>query len=472
MHAVTRLLGLAADRRGPEVRARAPGGRGARVLRRHPRRAARGGRRRGPWPSRGGEPRRWRAREGRWRSRVAHRWPTTRRGRVGRWPARRRAARPSALGGAGRRGNVLLLPMRSSEAVRHVLVLADERRQALRRARRWRWPASFAAAASAALAQLAWPRSTPRRWRSQAALARAAKTLNESLDLNRVLARICHEAASILDADNAVVYRGSAEDGRGGGGRLRHAPRGDRLPDASRARAWPAGSPSSTGRCITNDYQGCRACRTRRCSARSAAALAVPMHWDGELRGVLAVGYTRPYLRHPRAPQPARGLRRAGRGRVPQRQRARRPGAGRAHGRPHRLPQPRGDAGRAATRDRALRAHRPPPLAGAGRHGRLQAGERGATATWRATRCCGGVGRALRQARSPLRPGRPLRGRRVRDRRDRSRTRPRRPRWSPGARCEGVTRALDESWSDATASGGGASAGVAEWAPGESPDQR
>ena len=47
----------------------------------------------------------------------------------------------------------------------------------------------------------------------QAALARAAKSLNESLDLNRVLVRICHEAAGILDGDNAVVYRGNGEEG-------------------------------------------------------------------------------------------------------------------------------------------------------------------------------------------------------------------------------------------------------------------
>ena len=83
----------------------------------------------------------------------------------------------------------------------------------------------------------------------QAALARAAKSLNESLDLNRVLVRICHEAASILDGDNAVVYRGNGEDGRGGGGHLRHAARGRSATGWSRARAWPARWPSWTARC-------------------------------------------------------------------------------------------------------------------------------------------------------------------------------------------------------------------------------
>ena len=58
-----------------------------------------------------------------------------------------------------------------------------------------------------------WPRSTRPQTAHQAALARAAKSLNDTLDLNRVLVRICYEAASILDGDKAVVYRGTREEG-------------------------------------------------------------------------------------------------------------------------------------------------------------------------------------------------------------------------------------------------------------------
>ena len=212
----------------------------------------------------------------------------------------------------------------------------------------------------------------------QAALARAAKSLNESLDLNRVLVRICHEAASILDGDNAVVYRGDGPRRRGVEATYGMPPEaiGYRMAPGTglAGKVAELGPPAPDQR-----LPGPAAARpTPRCSARSAAALAVPMHWDGELRGVLAVGYTRAHHVTTRAPEPARGLRRAGRRGVPQRQRPRRPGPGGAHRRPHRLPQPRGDARRAAARDRALRAHRPPAVAGAGRHGRLQAGQRGA----------------------------------------------------------------------------------------------
>src|SRR5918999_838675 len=47
----------------------------------------------------------------------------------------------------------------------------------------------------------------------EAALMRAARSLNESLDLNRVLVRICEEAARVLGADYANVFLGNAADG-------------------------------------------------------------------------------------------------------------------------------------------------------------------------------------------------------------------------------------------------------------------
>ncbi len=83
----------------------------------------------------------------------------------------------------------------------------------------------------------------------QAALARAAKTLNDSLDLNRVLVRICHEAASILDADNASVYRGDAEEGMVVEATFGLPPEviGYRMPH--RPRAGRARWPSRTARC-------------------------------------------------------------------------------------------------------------------------------------------------------------------------------------------------------------------------------
>ncbi len=117
-----------------------------------------------------------------------------------------------AVGSGVGAGTMLLVPMRSSDAVRHVLVLAGE---AGRRfdAEEVEVAGVFAAAASASLAQTRLAEEHAAQIAQQAALARAAKTLNESLDLNRVLVRICHEAAGILDGDNAVVYRGDGGDG-------------------------------------------------------------------------------------------------------------------------------------------------------------------------------------------------------------------------------------------------------------------
>src|ERR671923_96838 len=63
-----------------------------------------------------------------------------------------------------------------------------------------------AEAASLGLAQLRAVERQAAQTAQQAALARAAKTLNESLEPSRVLVRICEEAAKILGAENAAVY--------------------------------------------------------------------------------------------------------------------------------------------------------------------------------------------------------------------------------------------------------------------------
>ena len=68
---------------------------------------------------------------------------------------------------------------------------------------------SLQLAADARLAQLKLEREVE----TQAALARAAHSLHESLDLETVLAKICLEATEILGGDVAAVWRGNAIDG-------------------------------------------------------------------------------------------------------------------------------------------------------------------------------------------------------------------------------------------------------------------
>ncbi len=184
--------------------------------------------------------------------------------------------------------------MRAGDVLGHVLVLvADGPRDF--GSEEVEIAEAFAAASATSLAQLALVEGNAEQMAHQAALARAAKSLNASLDLNRVLVRICLEAAGILNSDNAVVYRGNGEDGV-----VVEATFG-MPPESIGYRMEPgtglAGKVAELDRpLITNDYQGMarQADSTLFGDVRGCAA--VPMHWDGELRGVLAVGYTRPHL--------------------------------------------------------------------------------------------------------------------------------------------------------------------------------
>ncbi len=198
-----------------------------------------------------------------------------------------------ALGADGAAGTILLLPMRAGSAVQHVLLLLDGEARDFSEieigvAR------SFAAAAAASLAQMRLAEEHAEQVAQQSALARAAKTLNESLDLERVLVQICSEAASILDGDNAAIFRGDA------GGLTIEAVYGIG-PEAIGSRI--AAGVGLSGRVaeldrplITNDYQQLTPKPDMALFGQVHSCVAVPMHWDGKLRGVLAVGFHRRQL--------------------------------------------------------------------------------------------------------------------------------------------------------------------------------
>src|SRR4051794_2718747 len=183
---------------------------------------------------------------------------------------------------------VVLLPAGPSADVGHVLVLADARGRALSEAE-VESAAAFASVAGASLAQVQLAEEHAAQVARQSALARAAKALNESLDLTRVLPRICEEAALILEADRVAVYHGSATKGL--------VLEASNAPDDMVGRRVEpgtglAGRAIATGQSLyTNDYQ-----REVQPSPEGPfhdvqSALAAPMRWDGELRGVLWVGY-------------------------------------------------------------------------------------------------------------------------------------------------------------------------------------
>ncbi|MEA2428161.1 MAG: hypothetical protein QOF37_1789, partial [Thermoleophilaceae bacterium] len=184
--------------------------------------------------------------------------------------------------------SVLLVPARpDAAAVAYVLLLAGEGDNAFG-PDELTAAAAFAGAAGASLGQVALRDRGSRRSARQAAFARAAKALNESLDLARVLPRICQEAAAILGADSVAVYRGTpgnalvleaahpTHDGVGtrfepGRGLVAEALAGGRSVRVEAYEVAPSDSP----------LPGVR------------SALAAPMRWDGEGRGVLWVGFLR-----------------------------------------------------------------------------------------------------------------------------------------------------------------------------------
>jgi diguanylate cyclase (GGDEF)-like protein len=144
-----------------------------------------------------------------------------------------------------------------------------------------------AARASLAQRQLAERHGTERA--RQASIARAAKALNESLDLTRVLPRICEEAAAILEADRVSVFRGTA-------GNPLTLEASTQTPDGGPPGPEPgdgiAAKSLDLGRAIlTNDYARDGSPRVGSPFASVRGAIAVPMRWDGELRGVLWAGW-------------------------------------------------------------------------------------------------------------------------------------------------------------------------------------
>ena len=200
----------------------------------------------------------------------------------------------TALGSMDPARSLLALPMQIEARRGHILVLADAEGRTFAD-EEVQVAQAFAAATSATLSQLRMAGERAVQLAQQAALARAAKTLNDSLDLNRVLVRISHEAASILDADNAMVYRGDAKDGMVVEATFGLPPEviGYRMPAGNGLAGKVAQQDRSL---LTNDYQGLPDPGDFPLFRETRSALAVPMHWDGELRGVLSVAYRRDHV--------------------------------------------------------------------------------------------------------------------------------------------------------------------------------
>jgi diguanylate cyclase (GGDEF)-like protein len=196
------------------------------------------------------------------------------------------------LGDGGSSAGGALLVTLATEGGPHVLVLTHSDPEGLPTEA----VAAVEALAAAGVVALERRRDLERVARRAAdhqALTRAAKTLNESLDLPTVLRRIAGEANRILDGDYTAVYRGSAD------GAIIEAAAGippELLGFALKPGEGLSGKVLTSGRpLLSNDYQSLPALPAEPFFDDVRTCLAVPMHWEGELRGVLTVGYQRPF---------------------------------------------------------------------------------------------------------------------------------------------------------------------------------
>ncbi len=186
----------------------------------------------------------------------------------------------------------LSVVMRTRDASDHLLVLADADASKAVQGERAELAAAFAAAAASGLAQLRLVEEQAARTAQQSALARAAKTLNETLDLPAVLDAICQEARAILSGDSAAAYIGGRD-----GALVIEAAVGLSERDIGRQMAPGEGLSGRVALAdramLTNDYQRIAQPAADSPFTTVQSCLAVPMHWDGALRGVLSVGFMR-----------------------------------------------------------------------------------------------------------------------------------------------------------------------------------
>ena len=109
---------------------------------------------------------------------------------------------------------------------------------------------------------------------SASRLLDAVRHLNRSLDPSQVSLRVCEEAARLLGADTASVFVGSAADGM-----RTEATYGQ---PAERIGETVQVGDGLVGEVVQRDEP-----------MLADGAAAVPLHWDGRLRGALAVGFER-----------------------------------------------------------------------------------------------------------------------------------------------------------------------------------
>jgi diguanylate cyclase (GGDEF)-like protein len=149
---------------------------------------------------------------------------------------------------------------------------------------------TLAHVAGAGLARLEAEHRRSARAAQDRALVRAARALNQSLELNEVLRTLAREAALALGADITGVYLGNGQEGGVATAGHNVAPEWHGI--VLEPGEGAAGQALLTGRTyVTNDYRR-DAIGSQPTLLGFRTAVAVPMVWNDELKGALSVGWT------------------------------------------------------------------------------------------------------------------------------------------------------------------------------------
>jgi len=185
--------------------------------------------------------------------------------------------------------SLLGVPVRWDGEVRFVAVLVSHERREFD-PEEIRLAATLANQAAIALALLDAERIRAARAEQDAALTRAATSLNASLELEEVLETLSREADLAVGGSLAGVY---LADGSGGGvATAGHNTPEDWIGLVMARGEGIAGRVLETGQAfVTNAYQEEVELPPHPALRRLRTAVGVPMAWNGELKGALSVGF-------------------------------------------------------------------------------------------------------------------------------------------------------------------------------------
>jgi eukaryotic-like serine/threonine-protein kinase len=187
--------------------------------------------------------------------------------------------------------SALFLPLSFEGEVRSVAVLVSERLKPMEEPG-VQLAHTFASQASAALAVLEMRGRMQRRADQQAALARAARTLNASLEPTAVLDTLCREADLALGGDVAGFYLGDGETGGTAVAGHGIEPGSDWFGYVLQPGEGVGGQVLATGEpVISNAYGSDLRVPANDVLSGLETAVSVPVRWNGELKGALSVGF-------------------------------------------------------------------------------------------------------------------------------------------------------------------------------------